>query len=81
MYSSVMASRVKGLAAGRRSWQDSGLARMIHGVMVVRRRLAIWGQRYRTRQVLARMDDRLLKDIGLSRTEALQESDKPFWRP
>jgi len=26
-------------------------------------------------------DDHLLKDIGVSRGDALREGDKPFWRP
>jgi uncharacterized protein YjiS (DUF1127 family) len=26
------------------------------------------------------MDDRLLKDIGITRAEALRLSDKPFWK-
>lgn len=39
----------------------------------------LWELRWRTRQSLARLDDRLLKDIGLSRAEAAREWDKPFW--
>ncbi|MGB5065659.1 MAG: DUF1127 domain-containing protein [Candidatus Competibacter sp.] len=27
------------------------------------------------------LDDRMLKDIGISRTDALREGSKPFWRP
>jgi uncharacterized protein YjiS (DUF1127 family) len=32
------------------------------------------------RRHLARMDDRLLRDIGLSRADAKREINKPFWR-
>ncbi|MCP3866526.1 MAG: DUF1127 domain-containing protein [Gammaproteobacteria bacterium] len=32
------------------------------------------------RRQLAAMDDRMLKDIGISRVEALDEAAKPFWR-
>jgi uncharacterized protein YjiS (DUF1127 family) len=31
------------------------------------------------RQALARLDERMLKDIGLSRSDALQEISRPFW--
>lgn len=36
--------------------------------------------RHRTRQLLAVMDDTMLKDIGLTRSEAQLEAQKPFWR-
>jgi uncharacterized protein YjiS (DUF1127 family) len=32
------------------------------------------------RRALARLDDRLLGDIGLSRADAAWEGGKPFWR-
>lgn len=37
-------------------------------------------QRHRSRRSLMVLDDRLLKDIGLSRADALRESRKPFWK-
>jgi uncharacterized protein YjiS (DUF1127 family) len=36
--------------------------------------------RSRSRQELLALDDRMLKDIGLTRTDALYEAMKPFWR-
>jgi len=36
--------------------------------------------RHAARQALARMDDRLLADIGISREQALAEASKPLWR-
>jgi uncharacterized protein YjiS (DUF1127 family) len=27
------------------------------------------------------MDDRMLKDIGISAGDAAHEADKPFWKP
>ena len=42
---------------------------------------AIWQERATQRHHLMAMDDRLLRDIGLSRAEAASEFEKPFWRP
>ena len=42
--------------------------------------VAVWRQRMRQRRQLARLDDALLKDIGLTRCDAEMESAKPFWR-
>lgn len=42
--------------------------------------LVDWNDRYRQRIHLAQMDDRMLRDMGLTRSEALGEHDKPFWR-
>jgi len=39
-----------------------------------------WRERRRDRVVLARLDDRMLADIGLTRGEVLREIAKPFWR-
>ncbi|MEM7041495.1 MAG: DUF1127 domain-containing protein [Pseudomonadota bacterium] len=43
-------------------------------------RLARWLEVRRQRQHLASLDDRMLRDIGLSRVDVLIESEKPFWR-
>jgi uncharacterized protein YjiS (DUF1127 family) len=39
-----------------------------------------WQSRAEERYQLAELDDRALKDLGISRSEALAESRKPFWR-
>jgi uncharacterized protein YjiS (DUF1127 family) len=36
--------------------------------------------RSRQRRALAALDDRLLKDIGLSRADVERECSRPFWR-
>lgn len=38
-----------------------------------------WIERTQQRRALARLDDRLLADIGLSRSQAEQEGCKPGW--
>jgi uncharacterized protein YjiS (DUF1127 family) len=42
--------------------------------------LRAWRQRLRERDQLARLDDRMLSDIGLTRADAQYLASKPFWR-
>ena len=44
-------------------------------------RVRVWREVYRQRRTLLGFDDAMLKDIGISRVDALQEGEKPFWRP
>jgi len=46
----------------------------------LRRILDFWAERRRQRRALLALDDHLLHDIGVSRSAALRESTKPFWR-
>ncbi len=39
----------------------------------------IWQERAITRSSLRDLDARLLEDVGLSRKQADNEADKPFW--
>jgi len=39
----------------------------------------LWREIRRQRRELLDLDDHLLKDIGISRDEALQESQRPVW--
>ncbi len=39
-----------------------------------------WMDRSRQRRALASLDDRLLKDIGITRSQAEREIGKSFWR-
>jgi uncharacterized protein YjiS (DUF1127 family) len=43
--------------------------------------LLVWVDRSRQRRHLGEMDDRMLRDIGLSRTSAWAETRKWFWQP
>ena len=36
--------------------------------------------RARQRRALARLDDRLLRDVGLSRADVEREYSRPFWK-
>jgi uncharacterized protein YjiS (DUF1127 family) len=39
-----------------------------------------WQERWRQRQCLLDLDDRLLMDVGITREEAVREAQKSFWR-
>ena len=43
--------------------------------------LATWLERGRQRRALRRLDDRMLRDIGLSHADVELEAGKPFWQP
>lgn len=60
------------------------LAQAIHfdrlpSLAAVWRMLRRWRQLARERGQLARLSDAALKDLGLSRADALQEAERPFW--
>lgn len=63
---------------GRR-W--GGFASLAGGLAIgLTDRLDLWQRRLRDRDMLRQMSTSQLKDIGLSRADALNEADKPFWR-
>ncbi len=39
-----------------------------------------WQRRDNERHALAQLDDKILRDLGLSRSEVARELRKPFWR-
>ncbi len=43
--------------------------------------LLVWRERSRQRSALKYLDDRLLRDIGISRADAEWEVSKRFWQP
>jgi uncharacterized protein YjiS (DUF1127 family) len=54
-----------------------------HGTRWIRRAVdavLTWHQRARERRQLMELSDHMLRDIGISRSEAIGESEKPFWR-
>ncbi len=42
--------------------------------------LLVWQERNQQRRHLAALDDRLLRDMGMSRADAAREAAIPFWR-
>ena len=66
-------------AAGRPGSRLFGDGRgSLHAVIET---VLVWQERASQRHQLASLDDTLLRDIGLSRSDAAREASKPFWRP
>lgn len=53
-----------------------GLARLIARLVDV---VLAWQERARERDTLAQLDQRMLKDVGLTPADVVMELDKPFW--
>lgn len=49
------------------------------GWRAVTARIARWRKVYRQRIELASLSDDALRDIGLSRADVYQETERPFW--
>jgi uncharacterized protein YjiS (DUF1127 family) len=59
---------------------SAGRSRVAVRLASMLRSCMIWSERSRQRRALLALDDRLLKDIGLSRTDVVHERMKPFWK-
>lgn len=64
--------RTAQLGALPHQW-NSGALRHLGGI------IGSWLDRSRQCKALADLDDRLLRDIGITRSEAKREAAKPFW--
>lgn len=53
----------------------------VRAMQIVADLAILWLERGRQRRALQRLDDRMLRDVGLSRADVGRETDKPFWRP
>jgi uncharacterized protein YjiS (DUF1127 family) len=63
-------------ALPRRSVSATAVVPLVRGWLVT---LARMHERWRQRQTLCDLDERLLRDIGITREQAEGEADKPFW--
>lgn len=55
-----------------------GLGRFFTNLLT---RFSEWQERAEQRHHLAGMDERMLKDIGVTQVDAVHEATKPFWKP
>jgi uncharacterized protein YjiS (DUF1127 family) len=65
---------VVGGAAALLRFLDNGLDHLVE-------RLFTWQRRIADRRSLEALDDRMLRDIGITRAEVHHEVSKPFWKP
>ena len=52
------------------------VSRVLMGFAVT---VARWEMNHRTRSALKKLDDHLLRDVGLDQARAAEEWDRPFW--
>jgi uncharacterized protein YjiS (DUF1127 family) len=64
-------------AAGSRSGLGIRLSSVLAAIADA---YANWHERSTQRRILARLDDRMLRDVGLSRADVEREVAKPFWQ-
>ena len=58
---------------------DASVTGLAHLPASLLRTLRIWNSRVRQRKHLGELDNRLLKDMGLTRHDVHNELRKPFW--
>ena len=66
-------------SAGAKSFRALGKVRRIFVKMLTI--LVIWQERAHQRTALSELNERMLKDIGVTNVDAFRESQKPFWLP
>lgn len=71
-----MALALRSATVGR----DNQVAPVAHVLDTVLDTFALWRQRILTRRELARLDDRMLHDIGINQLDVDCEVNKPFWK-
>jgi uncharacterized protein YjiS (DUF1127 family) len=66
----------------RNAQEAATAARTLAASFVTALQLSVheWWRRRQGRHELARMDERGLRDLGLSRADVFREVRKPFWR-
>jgi len=68
-------------APARPSWLSRIWVKLVE-ILREERRLLVWTEfeKVRQRGILLELDDRLLRDIGLTRDDAVREARKRFWK-
>ena len=64
-------------ASNRQAARRLGFVAMLTRISTT---LSLWVARHRQRELLAQLDARALRDIGITRYDAQRECEKPFWR-
>ena len=63
-----------------RGWIADGKRLFVIEVMRPVALIKMWNHRVRVRRQLAMLDERLLKDIGMTPSQIRHETQKPFWQ-
>lgn len=58
---------------------SSLLAQLGKALRSMKKLVGRWQELHRQRRLLAQMSDGALKDLGLSRADIQQETERPFW--
>ena len=58
---------------------NRALSRAVANVRRFGATISLWRSRQRERRAVMELDDRFLRDIGITRFQAMQEAGKPFW--
>lgn len=68
-------------ATARPAWLSRIWVKLVE-ILREERRLLVWTEfeKGRQRRILLGLDDRMLRDIGLTRDEAEREAQKRFWK-
>jgi uncharacterized protein YjiS (DUF1127 family) len=75
-YPMISTSATGGPVTAARSFPSAGPPRL----GAVGATIRIWLDRSRSRRVLATLDSRQLRDVGLSADDGARECEKPFWQ-
>jgi uncharacterized protein YjiS (DUF1127 family) len=54
--------------------------RRVHPVAAAWRLVSSWIERAHQRRALAGLNDHQLRDLGITRVDAMREVEKPFWK-